>query len=43
MSYFIEALPEVSEKDLDSKIRSKTKSVATHELGDFEFLVYIIV
>jgi len=43
MSDFIEALLEVSKKDLDSKIRSEAKYVATHELGDFEFIVSIII
>ncbi|XP_050915624.1 uncharacterized protein LOC127130699 [Lathyrus oleraceus] len=33
---FREALLEVSEKDLDSKIRSETKSLSTNELGDFD-------
>ncbi|XP_058783350.1 uncharacterized protein LOC131658031 [Vicia villosa] len=41
MSDFREALLEVSEKDLDSKIRSEAKSLATNELGDFEFLMAI--
>jgi len=43
MSDFIEALLEVSEKDQDSKISSEAKSLATHELGDFEFIVSIII
>ncbi|XP_058784260.1 uncharacterized protein LOC131659034 [Vicia villosa] len=43
MSDFREALLEVSEKDLDSKIRSEAKSLATNELGDFEFLMAIII
>ncbi|XP_058733893.1 uncharacterized protein LOC131605566 [Vicia villosa] len=43
MSDFREALLEVSEKDLDSKIRSEAKSLATNELGDFEFLMSIII
>ena len=44
MSDFREALLEVSEKDeLDSKIRSEAKSLATNELGDFEFLISIII
>ncbi|XP_058744364.1 uncharacterized protein LOC131616968 [Vicia villosa] len=43
MSDFREALLEVSEMDLDSKIRSEAKSLATNELGDFEFLMSIII
>ncbi|XP_057432436.1 uncharacterized protein LOC130725205 [Lotus japonicus] len=43
MSDFREALLEVSDKDLDSKIRSEAKSLATNELGDFEFLIAIII
>ncbi|XP_050901969.1 uncharacterized protein LOC127108524 [Lathyrus oleraceus] len=43
MSDFREALLEVSEKDLDSNIRSIAKSLATNELGDFEFLISIII
>ncbi|XP_058744291.1 uncharacterized protein LOC131616850 [Vicia villosa] len=43
MSDFREALLEVSEKDLDSKIRSEAKSLATNELGNFEFLMAIII
>jgi len=43
MSDFIEVLLEVPEKDLDSKIRSEVISLATHELGDFEFIVSIII
>ncbi|XP_062075845.1 uncharacterized protein LOC133779967 [Humulus lupulus] len=44
MSDFREALLEVSEKDeLDSKIRSEAKSLATNELGDFDFLIAIII
>src|SRR4051812_29519021 len=43
MSDFREALLEASEKDLDSKIRSEAKSLATNELGDFEFLMSIII
>ncbi|XP_058779656.1 uncharacterized protein LOC131653487 [Vicia villosa] len=43
ISDFREALLEVSEKDLDSKIRSEAKSLATNELGDFEFLMSIII
>ncbi|KAM6558421.1 uncharacterized protein LOC115716398 [Cannabis sativa] len=41
---FREALLEVSENDgLDSKIRSEAKSLATNELGDFEFVIAIII
>ena len=29
--------------ELDSKIRSEAKSLATNELGDFEFLIAIII
>jgi hypothetical protein len=43
MSDFREALLEVSDKDSDSKIRSEAKSLATNELGDFEFLVAIVI
>ncbi|XP_050896232.1 uncharacterized protein LOC127102966 [Lathyrus oleraceus] len=43
MSDFREALLEVSEKDLDSKIRSEAKFLATNEFGDFEFLISIII
>ncbi|XP_058783512.1 uncharacterized protein LOC131658207 [Vicia villosa] len=43
MSGFREALLEVSEIDLDSKIRSEARSLATNELGDFEFLMSIII
>ena len=43
MSDFREALLEVSEKDLDSKIRSEAKSLAINELGEFEFLMAIII
>ncbi|KAK9706135.1 hypothetical protein RND81_07G106100 [Saponaria officinalis] len=38
-----EALLEVAEIDHDSKIRSEVKSLALNELGDFEFLVSIII
>ncbi|KAK9750780.1 hypothetical protein RND81_02G221600 [Saponaria officinalis] len=38
-----EALFEVAEKDNDSKIRSEAKSLAMNELGDFEFLVSIVI
>ncbi|XP_024626895.1 zinc finger MYM-type protein 1-like [Medicago truncatula] len=43
MSDFREALLEVSEKDPDSKLCSEAKSLATNELGDFEFLMAIII
>lgn len=43
MSDFRETLLEVSEKDLDSKIQSEAKSLATNEFGDFEFLMSIII
>jgi hypothetical protein len=43
MSDFREALLEVSDMDNDSKIRSEAKSLATNELGDFEFLMSIII
>ncbi|KAK9674251.1 hypothetical protein RND81_12G221200 [Saponaria officinalis] len=43
MSEIREALLEVAEVDNDSKIRSEAKSLATNELGDFEFLVSIII
>ncbi|KAI3684617.1 hypothetical protein L6452_33841 [Arctium lappa] len=38
-----EALLQVAEIDNDSKIRSEAKSLAQNELGDFEFLVSIVV
>ncbi|PWA54786.1 zinc finger MYM-type protein 1 [Artemisia annua] len=38
-----EALLEVAEKDNDSKIKSESKSLATNELGDFEFLVSTVI
>uniref|UniRef100_A0A7N0U754 TTF-type domain-containing protein n=1 Tax=Kalanchoe fedtschenkoi TaxID=63787 RepID=A0A7N0U754_KALFE len=38
-----EALLQVSENDNDSKIKSETKSLAENELGDFEFVVAIII
>ncbi|CAK8542871.1 unnamed protein product [Lathyrus sativus] len=43
MSDFTEALLEVSEHDLDPKIQNEAKSLATNELGDFEFLMAIII
>ncbi|KAK2430351.1 zinc finger MYM-type protein [Trifolium repens] len=43
MSDFREALLEVSDMDNDSKIRSEAKSLATNALGDFEFLMSIII
>ncbi|KAI3737329.1 hypothetical protein L2E82_27327 [Cichorium intybus] len=38
-----EALLEVAEKDNDVKIQSEAKSLATNELGEFEFLVSIVI
>ncbi|CAH9101970.1 unnamed protein product, partial [Cuscuta europaea] len=38
-----EALLEISEKDSDSKICSEAKSLALHELSNFEFLVAIVI
>ncbi|XP_010527156.1 PREDICTED: uncharacterized protein LOC104804542 [Tarenaya hassleriana] len=43
ISQIQEALLEISEIDNDSKIRSEAKSLATNELGDFEFLVVIVI
>ncbi|CAL5196293.1 unnamed protein product [Lathyrus oleraceus] len=43
MLEFTEALLEVSENDLDPKIQNEAKSLATNELGDFEFLMAIII
>ncbi|KAI5401942.1 hypothetical protein KIW84_066416 [Lathyrus oleraceus] len=43
MLEFTEALLEVSENDLDPKIQNKAKSLTTNELGDFEFLMAIII
>ncbi|XP_058781996.1 uncharacterized protein LOC131656268 [Vicia villosa] len=40
---FREALLEVSDNDLDPKIQNEAKSLATNELGDFEFLIAIII
>ena len=38
-----EALLEVSDTDNDATISSEAKSLATNELGDFEFIVAIII
>ncbi|GJZ02219.1 zinc finger MYM-type protein 1-like protein, partial [Tanacetum coccineum] len=38
-----EALIQVSEKDNDSVIQSQAKSLATNELGDFEFIVAVVI
>ncbi|GJR16516.1 zinc finger MYM-type protein 1 [Tanacetum coccineum] len=38
-----EALLQVAESDNDSLIQSQAKSLATNELGDFEFLVAIVI
>jgi hypothetical protein len=38
-----EALLQVSETDKDDTISSESHSLATNELGDFEFLVGIVV
>ena len=38
-----EALLQVAENDNDSKIKSESKSLATNELGDFEFLVSTVI
>ncbi|GKA40753.1 zinc finger MYM-type protein 1-like protein [Tanacetum coccineum] len=43
LSEIIEALLQVAKKDNDSKIKSESKSLATNELGDFEFLVATII
>ncbi|XP_050878760.1 uncharacterized protein LOC127082569 [Lathyrus oleraceus] len=43
MLEFTEALLEVSENDFDPKIQNEAKSLATNELGDFEFLMAIII
>ncbi|GJZ15530.1 zinc finger MYM-type protein 1-like protein [Tanacetum coccineum] len=43
LSEIREALLQVAEKDNDSKIKSESKSLATNELGDFEFLVATII
>ena len=40
---FREALLEVPDNDLDSKLSSEAKSLATNELGDFEYLMSIII
>ncbi|XP_019151881.1 PREDICTED: zinc finger MYM-type protein 1-like [Ipomoea nil] len=38
-----EALLQVADVDSDSLVRSEAKSLATNELGDFEFLVAIVI
>ncbi|XP_074298379.1 uncharacterized protein LOC141629250 [Silene latifolia] len=38
-----DALLQVGETDNDSKIRSEAKSLAMNELGDFEFLVALVI
>ncbi|KAL6530683.1 hypothetical protein OROGR_014543 [Orobanche gracilis] len=38
-----EALLQVAENEYDSKIRSEANSLAKYELGDFEFLISIII
>ncbi|GJW95987.1 zinc finger MYM-type protein 1-like protein [Tanacetum coccineum] len=38
-----EALIQVSEKDNDSVIQSQAKSLAANELGDFEFIVAVVI
>ncbi|CAO2813926.1 unnamed protein product [Amaranthus hypochondriacus] len=38
-----EALLEVADSDKDSLIKSEAKSLANNELGDFEFIVAIII
>nr|GEY82010.1 zinc finger MYM-type protein 1-like [Tanacetum cinerariifolium] len=38
-----EALLQVANTDNDSKIKSESKSLATNELGDFEFLIAIVI
>lgn len=43
MSDFREALVEVSEKNLKSKIRSEAKFLATNELSEFQFLMTKII
>ncbi|KAK9755474.1 hypothetical protein RND81_01G027900 [Saponaria officinalis] len=43
MSEIREALLQVGEIDNDCKIRSEAKSLATNELGNFEFLVAIVI
>lgn len=43
ISDFREALLEVAESDKDSKVRSEAKSLANNELGDFEFIVAIVI
>lgn len=43
MSDLREALLQVGDCDNDSKIKSEAKSLANNELGDFEFLIAIII
>ncbi|KAI3709113.1 hypothetical protein L2E82_38872 [Cichorium intybus] len=43
LSDFREALLDVAEKDNDAKIQSEAKSLANNELGEFEFLVSIVI
>jgi hypothetical protein len=43
VSKFRKFLFEVSENDLDTKIRNRVKFFITNELDDFEFLMTIII
>ncbi|KAL4582621.1 hypothetical protein LXL04_007178 [Taraxacum kok-saghyz] len=43
LSDFREALLDIGENDNDAKIKSEAKSLANNELGEFEFLVSIIL
>ncbi|GKB68411.1 zinc finger MYM-type protein 1-like protein [Tanacetum coccineum] len=43
LSEIREALLQVAETDNDSKIKSESSSLATNELGDFEFLVATVI
>ncbi|KAK2425520.1 zinc finger MYM-type protein [Trifolium repens] len=43
MSEFREALLEVSDIDADSKISSEAKSLATNDLGNFKFVMSIVI
>nr|GEV99419.1 NB-ARC domains-containing protein [Tanacetum cinerariifolium] len=43
LSEIREALLQVAENDNDSRIKSKSKSPATNELGDFEFIVAVFI
>ncbi|KAL6560427.1 hypothetical protein OROGR_003986 [Orobanche gracilis] len=43
LSDFREALLEIAEKDNDAKIQSEAKSLASNDLGEFEFMVSLVL